>query len=288
MAHICCIILNPDDVALATEPGYPVYVNGPIMCRRQPHDACRSGRTALPAGSRGHRPGDRRPGEIIFVGYPHNPTGAVIEDDFFARLVEFAHRHKLLIVHDNAYVDITYDGYVAPSIFETPGAKEVAVEFYSISKGYNMTGWRSAAVRRQRRGDRRFLAAEDERRLRHVRGCPAGKRHRPAKTRRHVREMCGSTSGGVIAWSQLCVAGLVVTPPKGTIYLWLAVPAGHSAASFTRSFWTRPTLSYPRARPMAPAAKATSASPSQSPMRRLKRRWLASKRSSISAPCPSR
>ena len=83
---------------------------------------------------------------MIFVSYPNNPTGAVIEDDFFARLVAFAREHDIVVVHDNAYADITFDGYVAPSFLETPGAREVGVELFSLSKSYNMTGWRAGAM----------------------------------------------------------------------------------------------------------------------------------------------
>ena len=83
---------------------------------------------------------------MVFVSYPNNPTGAVIEDDFFARLVAFAREHDIVVVHDNAYADITFDGYVAPSFLQTPGASEVGVELFSLSKSYNMTGWRAGAV----------------------------------------------------------------------------------------------------------------------------------------------
>ena len=82
----------------------------------------------------------------MFVNYPNNPTGAVVPDGFFERLVEFGAANDILIVHDNAYSETTYDGYVAPSFLATPGAKEVGVEVFSLSKGYNMTGWRCAAI----------------------------------------------------------------------------------------------------------------------------------------------
>src|ERR1035437_1084928 len=84
--------------------------------------------------------------KMIFVSYPNNPTGAVIEDDYFARLVTFARTHDLVVVHDNAYADITYDGDIAPSFLQTPGARDVGVEMFSLSKSYNMTGWRAGAV----------------------------------------------------------------------------------------------------------------------------------------------
>ena len=95
---------------------------------------------------------DAIPGEalararLLFLNYPNNPTGAVVPEGFFERVVELAREHEVLVVHDNAYSETTYDGYVAPSFLATPGAKEVGVEVFSLSKGFNMTGWRCAAV----------------------------------------------------------------------------------------------------------------------------------------------
>ena len=83
---------------------------------------------------------------LIFLNYPNNPTGAVAPDGLFERVVELAREHEILVVHDNAYSETTYDGYVAPSFLATPGAKDVGVEVFSLSKGYNMTGWRCAAI----------------------------------------------------------------------------------------------------------------------------------------------
>ena len=82
----------------------------------------------------------------MFINYPNNPTGAVVPEGFFELVVSFAKEHEILVVHDNAYSETTYDGYVAPSFLATPGAKEVGVEVFSLSKGYNMTGWRCAAI----------------------------------------------------------------------------------------------------------------------------------------------
>ena len=83
---------------------------------------------------------------LIFINYPNNPTGAIAPDGFFEQVVELAREHEILVVHDNAYSETTYDGYVAPSFLATPGAKEVGVEVFSLSKGFNMTGWRCAAI----------------------------------------------------------------------------------------------------------------------------------------------
>ena len=87
-----------------------------------------------------------RRAKLMYLNYPNNPTGAVVPDGFFERVVEFARAYDILVVHDNAYSEIIFDGYRAPSFLATPGAKEVGIEVFSLSKGYNMTGWRCAVV----------------------------------------------------------------------------------------------------------------------------------------------
>ena len=83
---------------------------------------------------------------LLFLNYPNNPTGAVVPGGLFERMVEFGREHDVLIVHDASYTETTFEGYVAPSFLETPGAKDVGVEIFSLSKGWNMTGWRTAAI----------------------------------------------------------------------------------------------------------------------------------------------
>src|SRR5665213_186597 len=138
--------LNPDDVALASDPGYPVYTGGPLLAGASavlmplvPELGFIPDLDAIDAPT-------RERAKLLFVNYPNNPTGAVVPDGFFERLVEFGAANDILIVHDNAYSETTYDGYVAPSFLATPGAKDVGVEVFSLSKGYNMTGWRCAAI----------------------------------------------------------------------------------------------------------------------------------------------
>src|SRR6195256_3023302 len=138
--------LDPGDVALAADPGYPVYTAGPLLAGAE------AGRLPL-IPERGFVPDlDAVDGEalkrakLLYINYPNNPTGAVVPEGFFERVVAFAREHDILVVHDNAYSETTYDGYRAPSFLETPGAKEVGVEVFSLSKGYNMTGWRCAAI----------------------------------------------------------------------------------------------------------------------------------------------
>ena len=137
--------LDPGTVALAADPGYPVYTGGPLLAGAEPE--------LMPlVPERGFAPDldaiTREVGErarLMYLNYPNNPTGAVTPDGLFERAVEFGREHDVLIVHDASYTETTFDGYVAPSFLETPGAKEIGVEVFSLSKGYNMTGWRTAA-----------------------------------------------------------------------------------------------------------------------------------------------
>ena len=136
----------PDSIALAADPGYPVYTGGPLLAGAEA--------VLMPlVPELGFAPdldaigGDvARRARLLYLNYPNNPTGAVVPDGLFERAVEFGREHDVLIVHDASYTETTYDGYVAPSFLSTPGAKEVGVEVFSLSKGWNMTGWRTAAI----------------------------------------------------------------------------------------------------------------------------------------------
>jgi LL-diaminopimelate aminotransferase len=136
------VILNPGDVALVPDPSYPVYREGGRIAGAEIYDI-----PLLPGN--GYLPDlDIIPesilekAKILWLNYPNNPTGAVAPISFFEKAVKFATRHKLLIAHDAPYVDICFGGYVAPSLLQVDGAREVAVEFNSLSKTYNMAGWR--------------------------------------------------------------------------------------------------------------------------------------------------
>ncbi len=234
IAHLGLALLDPGDVALAADPGYPVYTTGPLLAD--------GAVVTLPLRAElGFQPDlealdadTLARARMVFVSYPNNPTGAVVEDDFFFRLVELARRHDLVVVHDNAYADITFDGYVAPSFLETPGAKEVGVEVFSLSKSYNMTGWRAGAIvgraevveaywRLKTNLDSGMFAA--------VQRAGAAALGGPQDC---VREMCAVYARRRdLLVAALRTVGMEVTPPKGTIYLWVPVPDGYTSASFT-------------------------------------------------------
>ena len=154
-------------------------------------------------------------------------------DGFFERVVELARRHEILVVHDNAYSETTYDGYVAPSFLATPGAKEVGVEVFSLSKGYNMTGWRCAAILGNVNTIKTYW------RLKTDGGLPPAaeavqlrqRQHSAAHARRSRRcARCLRRRDLVV--DALREIGVRVDPPRGTIYIWAPVPEGHASTSF--------------------------------------------------------
>jgi LL-diaminopimelate aminotransferase len=223
--------LDPDSVALAADPGYPVYTGGPLL----------SGAEAvlMPlVPERGFAPDlDAIGGDVaararlLYLNYPNNPTGAVVPHGLFERAVEFGREHDVLIVHDASYTETTFDGYVAPSFLETPGAKEVGVEVFSLSKGWNMTGWRTAAIV----GNADAVAAYwklktnidsgmfEAVQLATVAALDAGPPpEMPGIYQRRRDLVCDA----------LAEIGVDVTPPKGTIYVWAPVPEGHTSASY--------------------------------------------------------
>jgi LL-diaminopimelate aminotransferase len=235
IAHICQVLLDPGELALAADPGYPVYVTGPMLADGTaqhlplvPELGFQPDLDAIPAETRARA-------RMIFVSYPNNPTGAVIEDDFFARLVAFARENDVVVVHDNAYADITYDGYVAPSFLATPGASEVGVELFSLSKSYNMTGWRAGAVV----GDPEVVDAYWRLKTNLDSGMFGAVQRAAAAalggSQECVREMCRTYQRRRdLLVAALRSVGMHASLPKGTIYLWVPVPQGYTSASFTQ------------------------------------------------------
>jgi LL-diaminopimelate aminotransferase len=172
---------------------------------------------------------------LMFINYPNNPTGAVVPDGFFERVVELASRHDFLVVHDNAYSETTYDGYVAPSFLSTPGAKEMGVEVFSLSKGYNMTGWRCAAIVGNAEAIEHYWRLKSN----IDSGCfdavqLAGAAALAPELDVEVRAMNEVyRRRRDLVCEALAQAGVNVTPPKGTIYVWAPIPpAFESAAAY--------------------------------------------------------
>jgi LL-diaminopimelate aminotransferase len=138
--------LDPGDYALAADPGYPVYTAGPWLAGGEPVLMALDPDLGFVPDLGAIDEDVARRAKLMYLNYPNNPTGALAPDGFFELVVEFARAYDILVVHDNAYSEIAFDGYHPESFLATPGAKEVGIEVFSLSKGYNMTGWRCAVL----------------------------------------------------------------------------------------------------------------------------------------------
>jgi LL-diaminopimelate aminotransferase len=144
IAHLFTAFVDPGEYTLVPGAGYPVYHTGGIMVGGESWWMPMTEENGFLADFESTPPEVLAKAKMMFLSYPNNPTSAIANDEYFDRAIAFAKRHDLLIVHDNAYSEIGFDGYVAPSFLERPGAKDVAIELFSASKAYNMTGWRVA------------------------------------------------------------------------------------------------------------------------------------------------
>lgn len=232
--HLPVAFVDPGDVALIPDPGYPVYETGTILAHGEavlmpllPENYFKPDLDSLSDEALGKA-------KVLWLNYPSNPTAACVDKAYFDEVVSFCRSHDLLLAHDAAYTEITYDGYVAPSVLEAEGARDVAVEFHSLSKTYNMTGWRIGwvagapvaieAIKRlktnidsgifdavQRAGIAAIDGPQD-----HLAECVDRYRHRRDLLCDGLESM-----------------GVVVDPPKGSIYVWAPVPEGHTSESYT-------------------------------------------------------
>ncbi|MDQ3620079.1 MAG: LL-diaminopimelate aminotransferase [Actinomycetota bacterium] len=232
--HLPVAFVDPGQVALIPDPGYPVYETGTLLAGGDAHlmplDADRDFTPDLEA----------IPSEILerstvmWLNYPSNPTSATVDKDFFERAVEFCLAHDLLLAHDAAYTEITFDGYVAPSVLEVDGAMDCAVEFHSLSKTYNMTGWRVGwvcgapqaieAIKRLKTNiDSGIFDALQRAGIAALQG-PQDPLEETVARYQHRRDLlCDGLKS----------MGIVVEPPRGSIYVWVPVPEGHTSESFT-------------------------------------------------------
>jgi LL-diaminopimelate aminotransferase len=234
VAHIAFACLDPGDAALAPEPGYPPYTSGPLFAGAEVHylplqeeNAFMPDLDAIPEDVTARA-------NLLFLNYPNNPTGAVVAPGFFDRAVAFACAHDLIVVHDNAYSEVAFDGYEPPSFLATSGAKDVGVEIFSLSKGWNMTGWRvgwvagnADVVEQFRRlktnldsGMFDALQIAGAAALTEARGFPA----EMSVVYRRRRDLMIEALAGI---------GLPADPPQATPYIWVRVPDGHTSETFT-------------------------------------------------------
>ncbi|MFH1736737.1 MAG: aminotransferase class I/II-fold pyridoxal phosphate-dependent enzyme, partial [Actinomycetota bacterium] len=233
IAHIFTALVDPGDVALIPDPGYPVYQTGALLAGGEAHLLPLTAENDFNPRLDMIDAGLLNKAKLLFINYPNNPTAAVAKEGLFADAVAIGRDNNIAICHDFAYSEITFDGYTAPSILETPGAKDTAIEFHSLSKTYNMTGWRCGWVA----GSAGIIEALGRVKMNIDSGifnaiqlagvtaldgpqdCVAGMRRIYQKRRDIVVDA-------------LSKAGFNVSRPQGSVFVWVPVPEGHTSASF--------------------------------------------------------
>ncbi len=233
IAHIPLAFLNPGDLSLVPDPGYPVYNIGSILADGKPfkmplldENDFLPDLDAIPSDVAGKA-------KIMFLNYPNNPTSATATSGFFKEVVDFASENDIMVVHDNAYSEMAYDGYKAPSFLSTSGAMDIGIEMHSLSKTYNMTGWRLGfAV-----GNSEILAGlgkvktnVDSGAFEAVQEAGIAALSGPQDCVREMNRVYKERRDALIAG--LNRLGLDVKPPRATFYVWVKVKG--RSLDFTR------------------------------------------------------
>ena len=226
IAHLPLCLIDPGDVSLITDPGYPVYEVATMFAGGETvRVPLREEDGWLPRLDEIDE-ADAARARILWLNYPNNPTGAIADLGFFERAVAWARAHDVVIAHDLAYADVTYDGYVAPSILEVEGAREVAIEFNSLSKTFNMTGWRVAMAA----GNAELIDALTRVKSNMDSGLPQAIQEMAIAALDDPRDSISSHNAIYQRRRDRAVAvlqelGLRVEPPKASLYVWARLPS---------------------------------------------------------------
>lgn len=235
LSHLALTVINPGDVAIVPEPGYQAYIGGALLAGADPYIAPLRPENAFLLQLDQVPEATLRRAKIVFINYPNNPTAAVATPAYLESTVAICREHGILLAYDNAYCDLTFDGYRAPSIFEIAGAREVAIEFFSLSKSYSMTGWRLgfAAGRAELIGAlTRVKSYVDTGPFLAVQKAGAAALDASEKLVEPIRaELQGRRDAAVTALRR---AGFTVEPPRAAMYLWVPLPTGVASAEFAR------------------------------------------------------
>lgn len=233
LAHLPLGVNNPGDLNLVTTPAYPVYRMGSLFAGAACFMLPLTEENGFLPNLKAIPPLEARDAKMLFFNYPNNPTAAVADMDVFAQVVDFCREYKIIAVHDACYTELAFDGFRPPSFLQTPGAKDVGVEFHSLSKTYSMTGWRlGMAV-----GNREVLAALGKIKSNIDSGAfdaiqLAGIAALDSD-QESVRQYCAIyQERRDVLISGLQKLGFRVTAPKATFYVWLPVPQGFTSMSF--------------------------------------------------------
>lgn len=235
LSHLPHAVINRGDVAIVPEPGYQAYIGGALLAGAEVHIApLRPEKDflldleAIPA------PVLER-ARIVFLNYPNNPTAAIAPREYLARTVAVCRRYGILLAYDNAYCELTFDGYRAPSIFEIEGARDIAIEYFSLSKSYSMTGWRLGfAV-----GNKELIGALTRVKSYVDTGPWLAIQHAAAATLEQSDSIVGPIRDELARRRDAGVAalnahGFTCTSPSAAMYLWVPLPVPVPSAQFTR------------------------------------------------------
>ncbi len=234
IGHAALCFIEPGDIALVPDPGYPVYSVGTWFAGGECHwmplleeNGWLPDLDAIPEDA-------ARKAKVIWLNYPNNPTGAIADGDYFAKVVEFAKAYDIAVLHDASYSEVAFDGYRPVSFLETPGAMDVGVEFHSLSKSYNMTGWRlGMAV-----GNADIISALMVVKSNLDSGVPNAIQYMGIEAMAlsqddiDARNRVYERRRDRVAQTLQSV-GLDAVPPKASLYVWTRIPQGFSSAEFT-------------------------------------------------------
>ena len=233
IGHIPLAFVNPGDIVLIPDPGYPVYQAGTIFAGGVPHVMPLTRERAFLPNLQAIPSEGLKRAKILFLNYPNNPTAAVAPKAFFIEAVAFARRHGLILCHDAAYSEMAFDGYLPDSLLAVEGAKEVAIEYHSLSKTYNMTGWRigfAVGCREILAGLGRIKTNLDSGVFQAVQEAAIAALSGPQDCVEAMRAIYKERRDTLV--DGLSALGFAVDRPKASFYVWIGVPKGQTSASF--------------------------------------------------------
>jgi LL-diaminopimelate aminotransferase len=240
IGHIALCFIDPGDIALVPDPAYPVYAMGTILAGGKPYYMPLAEKNNFLPDLEAIPKETAKKAKLLWLNYPNNPTGAVAEPDFFHRVVQFARQHNLAVCHDGPYSEVAFDGYQPVSFMQANGAKEVGVEFHSLSKSYNMTGWRIGMVV----GNAEMIDALKRVKSNLDSGIPQAIQYAAIEALSGPQDCIPEHNDIYQRRRDLIVdmlnsIGVEARPPKASLYIWAKVPQGYTSVEFTNDLLDR-------------------------------------------------